>query len=65
MSIVLVFLVVDGCYWKGMSLEKAIEILLTWPPIPYHGQPQPVILELRTDIRLKYLKQRTIQVVQI
>ncbi len=57
--------VVDECYWKGMSLEKAIEILLTWPPIPYHGQPHPVILEHRVDIILQYLKQRTIQVVQI
>jgi len=48
-----------------MSLEKTIEILLAWPPIPYHGQPQLVILEYKANIRLQYLKQHIIQVVQI
>ncbi len=48
-----------------MSLEKTTKILLTWPPIPYHKQSQLAILEHKVDIKLKYLKQRTIQVVQI
>ncbi|CAK9201922.1 unnamed protein product [Sphagnum troendelagicum] len=55
---------VDGCYPKGMSLEKATEILLAWPPIPYHGQPHPAVLERRADIILQNLKQCTIQVVE-
>jgi hypothetical protein len=48
-----------------MSLEKTTKILLAWPSIPYHEQPQPTILEHKANIKLQYLKQRTIQVVQI
>ncbi|KAH9541015.1 hypothetical protein CY35_14G037400 [Sphagnum magellanicum] len=55
----------DRCYPKGVSLEEATEILLSWPPIPHHGQPHPAVLERRTDIILQNLKQRTIQVVEL
>jgi len=48
-----------------MSLEKITKILLAWPPFPYHEQPQLAILEHNSNIKLQYLKQHTIQVVQI
>jgi hypothetical protein len=55
----------DGSYPKGMSLEKATEILLSWPPLPHHGQPHPAVLERRADVILQNLQQRTIQVVEL
>jgi hypothetical protein len=56
----------EGIYPRGMSLEKATEILLAWPPVrPTHVQPHPAVLERRRDVILQNLKDRTIPVVAL
>lgn len=54
----------EGAYPKGMSLEKATERLLAWPPIgSAHSQPHAAVLERRRDAILQNLKERTVPVV--
>ncbi|KAG0616762.1 hypothetical protein M758_5G140500 [Ceratodon purpureus] len=56
----------EGIYPRGMSLEKATELLLAWPPLrPAHVQPHPAVLERRQDVILQNLKERTIPVVAL
>lgn len=52
-------------YPKGMSLEKATEKLLAWPPASTYGQPHPAVLERREDVILEDLKKQMISVVQL
>lgn len=56
----------EGTYPQGMSLEKATEILLAWPPLrPNHVQPHAAVLERRQDVILQNLKERTVSVVAL
>lgn len=55
----------EGSYPKGMSLEKATESLLAWPPIPAHAHPHASVLERRADVILENLKKRTVPVVNL
>lgn len=49
-----------------MSLEKATERLLAWPPIgANHKQPHASVLARRQDVILQNLKDRTIPVVSL
>lgn len=56
----------EGVYPRGMSLEKATERLLAWPPIgSTHALPHAAVLERRRDVILQNLKERSIPVVSI
>lgn len=49
-----------------MSLERATELLLAWPPIgPAHVQPHAAVLERRQDVILQNLSERTVPVVAL
>lgn len=56
----------EGAYPRGMSLEKATEMLLAWPPIgSTHAQPHESVLERRRDVIFQNLKERTVPVVSL
>ncbi|KAG0597480.1 hypothetical protein M758_UG342600 [Ceratodon purpureus] len=56
----------EGAYPRGMSLERATELLLAWPPIgSTHAQPHAAVLERRRDVILQNLKERTVPVVSL
>lgn len=56
----------EGIYPRGMSLEKATERLLAWPPIgSTHAMPHASVLERRQDVILKNLRERTVPVVSL
>ena len=56
----------EGTYPKGMSLEKATEVLLAWPPVrPAYVQPHQAVLERRQDVILQNLKERSIPIVAL
>ncbi|XP_024390173.1 uncharacterized protein [Physcomitrium patens] len=48
-----------------VSLEKATEKLLTWPPIFNYGQPHPVVLERRAKEILEDMKQKTLAIAEL
>lgn len=48
---------------KGMSLEKAADELLAWPPLSFHDRPHPALIEEKHDVIMKDLKERTISMV--
>ncbi|BBN17112.1 protein MpBK2A [Marchantia polymorpha subsp. ruderalis] len=48
---------------KGISLEKAAEDLLAWPPLALNQRPHPAVLHRRADLILKNLQERTLSMV--
>ncbi|CAM6088465.1 unnamed protein product [Calypogeia fissa] len=48
---------------KGMSLEKAAETLLAWPPLSKDERPHPVVIERREDLIMKNLEERKVSMV--
>ncbi|BFI31359.1 protein MpBK2B [Marchantia polymorpha subsp. ruderalis] len=50
---------------KGMSLEKAAEELLTWPPVRKTAPPHPSVLEQREEEILGNLRDRTLTMVAL
>ncbi|XP_024367760.1 uncharacterized protein [Physcomitrium patens] len=56
----------EGLYPRGVSLEKATDLLLAWPPIgPNQVQPHASVLERRQDVILENLQARTVGVVSL
>lgn len=56
----------EGLYPRGVSLEKATDLLLAWPPIGLNQvQPHASVLERRQDVILENLQARTVGVVSL
>ncbi|KAG0559141.1 hypothetical protein KC19_10G082400 [Ceratodon purpureus] len=55
-----------GAYPRGVTLERATELLLSWPPVgASFVQPHAAVLERRQDVILHNLSERTVPVVSL